>query len=88
VPGAPVFRRVLEEFKGSHLEGSVMSISQSEFLRIDSGVNFLEVQDQVTRTVFLRARLNRVSIPFLVHVSLTGADTRYYNIHEQKGIHT
>jgi hypothetical protein len=61
VPGAPVFRRVLEEFKGSHLEGFVMGISQTEFLRIDSGVNFLEVQDQVSGSVFLRARLNQVS---------------------------
>jgi hypothetical protein len=74
-PGAPVFRRPLEQFKGSHLEGFVMGISQNEFMRIDSGVNFLEVQDHVSGTVFLRARLNRVSIPLLFSVPLIVDDT-------------
>ncbi|XP_023707586.1 dorsal-ventral patterning protein Sog isoform X2 [Cryptotermes secundus] len=63
VPGAPVFKRLLEEFRGSHLEGFVMGISQNEFLRIDSGVNFLEVHDHVSGSVWLRARLNWISVP-------------------------
>ncbi|KDR21447.1 Dorsal-ventral patterning protein Sog, partial [Zootermopsis nevadensis] len=63
IPGAPVFRRVLEEFRGNHLEGFVMGISQTEFLKIDSGFNFLELQDQASGSVFLSARLNRISIP-------------------------
>jgi hypothetical protein len=43
------------------VEGFVMGISQHEFLRVDSGVNFLEVQDHVSGSVILHARLNRVS---------------------------
>jgi hypothetical protein len=62
VPGAPVYKRPLEEFRGSHLEGFVMGISQNEFQRIDSGVNFLEVHDHVSGSVWLKARLNRVSV--------------------------
>jgi hypothetical protein len=64
VPGAPVFKRLLEEFKGSQSEGFVMGISQNEFQRIDSGVNFLEVHDHVSGSVWLRARLTRVSLCF------------------------
>jgi hypothetical protein len=51
----------LDEFRGSQVEGFVMGISQHEFLRIDSGVNFLEVQDHISGSVILQARLNRVS---------------------------
>jgi hypothetical protein len=60
-PGAPVFKRYLDECRGSHVEAFVMGISQNEFLKIDSGVNFLEVQDHISGSVVLRARLNRVS---------------------------
>ena len=38
-----------------------MGITQNEFLRVDSGVNFLEVQDHISGSVALEARLNRVS---------------------------
>jgi len=38
-----------------------MGISQNEFLRIDSGVNSLEVEDHISGSVILQARLNRVS---------------------------
>jgi len=38
-----------------------MGISQNEFLRIDSGVNFLEVEDHISGSVILQARLSRVS---------------------------
>jgi hypothetical protein len=61
-PGAPVFKRYMDEFRGSHVEAFVMGISQNEFLRIDSGVNFLEVQDHNSGSVVLHARLNQVSV--------------------------
>ena len=60
-PGAPVSRKLLEEFKGSHLEGFVLSIPPAEFSRIDSGVCFLEVQDEASGIVLLQARLRHVS---------------------------
>lgn len=60
-PGAPVFKRYLDEGKGSHVEGFVMGITQHEFMKIDSGVNFLEVEDHISGSVILQARMNRVS---------------------------
>jgi len=60
-PGAPIAKQYLDEGRGSHVEGFVMGISQNEFLRIDSGVNFLELEDHISGSVILQARLNRVS---------------------------
>lgn len=41
--GAPVSKRLLEEFHGNVLEGSVSGLSQIEIFRIDSGIGFLEL---------------------------------------------
>nr|CAD7201391.1 unnamed protein product [Timema douglasi] len=60
-PGAPVSRRLLEEFQGSQLEGFVIGISPMDLMQIESGVSFLEIQDN--KTVLLRARLPQVKIP-------------------------
>lgn len=44
--GAPVARRLLEEFVGYSLEGSVTGLSPMELYRIESGIGFLEVTDK------------------------------------------
>ncbi|KAL0127431.1 hypothetical protein PUN28_005612 [Cardiocondyla obscurior] len=44
--GAPVARRLLEEFSGYSLEGSVTGLSPMELYRIESGIGFLEVTDK------------------------------------------
>lgn len=44
--GAPVYRRLLEEFSGSTLEGSFAGLSSIELYRIESGIGFLEVSDK------------------------------------------
>ncbi|XP_036140882.1 dorsal-ventral patterning protein Sog [Monomorium pharaonis] len=44
--GAPVARRLLEEFTGYSLEGSVTGLSSMELWRIESGIGFLEVTDK------------------------------------------
>jgi chordin len=62
-PGAPIAKQYLDEGRGSHVEGFVMGISQNEFLRIDSGVNFLELEDHISGSVILQARLNRIQVP-------------------------
>ncbi|XP_066589838.1 dorsal-ventral patterning protein Sog [Prorops nasuta] len=46
VQGAPVARRLLEEFNGYSLEGSVTGLSPVELYRIESGIGFLEVTDK------------------------------------------
>ncbi|GFG28843.1 hypothetical protein Cfor_08461, partial [Coptotermes formosanus] len=66
-PGAPVFKRYMDEFRGSHVEAFVMGISQNEFLRIDSGVNFLEVQDHNSGMV----KLNLLTCLFQIEVPLS-----------------
>nr|CAD7428067.1 unnamed protein product [Timema monikensis] len=60
-PGAPVSRRLLEEFQGSQLEGFVIGISPMDLMQIEAGVSFLEIQDN--KTVLLRARLPQIKIP-------------------------
>ncbi|XP_032668082.1 dorsal-ventral patterning protein Sog [Odontomachus brunneus] len=44
--GAPVARRLLEEFTGYSLEGSVTGLSSMELYRIESGIGFLEVTEK------------------------------------------
>lgn len=44
--GAPVARRLLEEFTGYSLEGSVTGLTPMELYRIESGIGFLEVTDK------------------------------------------
>jgi len=55
-----------------------MGISQNEFLRIDSGVNFLEVEDHISGSVILQARLNRVSAGGNVLNVMNGRGIRMY----------
>lgn len=43
--GAPVSKRLLEEFTGSSLEGSVTGLSPVELYRIESGIGFLLLTD-------------------------------------------
>lgn len=57
-PGAPVFRRLLDEFSGNLLEGSVTALSSLELYRIESGISFLELSDQETNTKILRGLFN------------------------------
>ncbi|CAG2067862.1 unnamed protein product, partial [Timema podura] len=45
-PGAPVSRRLLEEFQGSQLEGFVIGISPMDLMQIEAGVSFLEITRQ------------------------------------------
>ncbi|XP_046389733.1 dorsal-ventral patterning protein Sog [Ischnura elegans] len=66
VPGAPVSRRLLDEFRGPQLEGFTMNLSDSELARIEYGVAFLEVVDpspSATQQSLLRARITQVRVP-------------------------
>ncbi|XP_065200014.1 dorsal-ventral patterning protein Sog [Planococcus citri] len=62
-PGAPVARRLLEEFKGPNVEGHTFGLSQLELLRLETGVVFLDVWDKKYGQSVLRTRWEKVSIP-------------------------
>lgn len=61
--GAPVSRRLLDEFSGNHLEGFVLSISQQDLVKLESSVNFLEVVSKDTNNNLLKSKLRSIKIP-------------------------
>lgn len=63
VYGAPVNRRLLEEFSGNHLEGFVLSISQQDLVKLESSVNFLEVVSKDSNNNLLKSKLRSIKIP-------------------------
>lgn len=63
-PGAPVARRLLEEFKGPNLDGHTLGLTQFELLRLESGVVFLDVWDKKYGQSVLRTRWDKVRFVF------------------------
>ncbi|KAG5681985.1 hypothetical protein PVAND_011384 [Polypedilum vanderplanki] len=62
VYGAPVHRRLLEEFASNHLEGFVLSMSAADLAKLESSVNFLEVVSKEQNNI-LKTKLKSVKIP-------------------------
>ncbi|CAD6216074.1 GSCOCG00011273001-RA-CDS [Cotesia congregata] len=85
VEGAPVSRRLLEEFDGNILEGSVTGLSLIELFRIDSGIGFLEVVevDGNTSTKLVRTQFKaRAPLSCLPHYADNDvASVLVYNPH-------
>ncbi|XP_044584039.1 dorsal-ventral patterning protein Sog isoform X1 [Cotesia glomerata] len=85
VEGAPVSRRLLEEFDGNILEGSVTGLSLIELFRIDSGIGFLEVVevDGNTSTKLVRTKFKaRAPLSCLPHYADNDvASVLVYNPH-------
>lgn len=65
--GAPVARRLLEEFTGYSLEGSVTGLSTLELYRIESGVAFFEVTDKQSTNILKAPFKARAPISCLPH---------------------
>ena len=59
-PGAPVSRRVLDEFTTTQHEAGGISLSHAELSRIDAGVSYLDV---LLPEVQLRGEVRRVAVP-------------------------
>lgn len=62
VHGAPVNRRLLEEFNSNHLEGFVLSIASNELAKLESSVNFLEIVSKDSHNL-LKAKLKPIKVP-------------------------
>lgn len=60
-PGAPVSRRLLEEFSGHYLEGSFLDFSPYDLVKLETSVVYLEVR--TNDTVMLRGKLRSTKIP-------------------------
>lgn len=45
IPGAPVFRRLLEEFEGPTLEGFTIGLSQDELSRLNANIVHVDLWD-------------------------------------------
>lgn len=67
VQGAPVARRLLEEFAGPVLEGSVAGLSPVELHRIDSGISYLEVRDKIAGALLKAPFRTRTPLSCLPH---------------------
>ncbi|XP_015181074.1 PREDICTED: dorsal-ventral patterning protein Sog [Polistes dominula] len=65
--GAPVARRLLEEFTGNILEGSVTGLSPVELYRIESGIGLLEVMDKQTGSLLKAPFKARAPLSCLPH---------------------
>lgn len=59
-PGAPVTRRLLEEFSGSSVEGFSFALSQHELARLETSVVFLDIWDMKRGQSVLRTRWDKV----------------------------
>ncbi|XP_034941805.1 dorsal-ventral patterning protein Sog isoform X2 [Chelonus insularis] len=85
VQGAPVSRRLLDEFDGNILEGSVTGLSLIELFRIDSGIGFLEIiaVDKNISTKLLRTQFKaRAPLSCLPHYADNDvASVLVYNLH-------
>lgn len=63
VHGAPVNRRLLEEFNSNHLEGFLLSIASNELAKLESSVNFLEIVSKDSNHNLLKAKLKPIKVP-------------------------
>lgn len=59
-PGAPVTRRLLEEFNTNSVEGFVLELTPAELTRLDTGVVHFDIKDLHTSKSLLRAHWKQV----------------------------
>ena len=80
--GAQVSRRLLEEFTGNILEGSVTGLSPVELFRIESGIGFLEVTDNANGGLLKAPFKARAPLSCLPHYADNDvASVVAYNLH-------
>lgn len=61
VYGAPIHRRLLEEFASNHLEGFVLSISAADLAKLESSINFIEIVSKDQN--ILKSKFKAVKVP-------------------------
>lgn len=61
IPGAPIFKRLLEEFEGPTLEGYTIGLSQEELLRLNVNVVHVDLWDPKLGQSILKTEWKYVS---------------------------
>ncbi|KAI8035197.1 hypothetical protein M5D96_012008, partial [Drosophila gunungcola] len=61
--GAPVTRKLLEEFNGSYLEGFFLSMPSAELIKLEMSVCYLEVHSKHSHQLLLRGKLKSTKVP-------------------------
>nr|XP_016942440.1 dorsal-ventral patterning protein Sog [Drosophila suzukii] len=61
--GAPVTRKLLEEFNGSYLEGFFLSMPSAELIKLEMSVCYLEVHSKHSKQLLLRGKLKSTKVP-------------------------
>lgn len=61
IPGAPVFRRLLEEFEGPMFEGYTIGLSQEELLRLNVNIVHMDLWDPKLGQSILKTEWKYVS---------------------------
>lgn len=61
ITGAPVFRRLLEEFEGPTLEGYTIGLSQEELLRLNINIVHVDLWDPKLGQSILKTEWKHVS---------------------------
>ncbi|EDX01797.1 dorsal-ventral patterning protein Sog [Drosophila yakuba] len=61
--GAPVTRKLLEEFNGSYLEGFFLSMPSAELIKLEMSVCYLEVHAKHSKQLLLRGKLKSTKVP-------------------------
>lgn len=62
-PGAPISRRLLEEFNGNHVEGFNATLPYAELAKLETSVCFLEVRSKERNEPLLKAKLKPTKVP-------------------------
>ncbi|CAH0381797.1 unnamed protein product [Bemisia tabaci] len=86
-PGAPVTRKLLEEFVGLNMEGTTVGLSQDELLRLEAGVVYFDIRSSKTGATILKGHWKQVSVPSscLPHFSDNDVPTINFNSDPSNG---
>lgn len=62
-PGAPVSRKMLDEFSGHFVEGFFLGMTSYELAKLESSVCYLEIRSHDSDEVLLRGKLRTTKVP-------------------------
>ncbi|XP_011191110.2 dorsal-ventral patterning protein Sog [Zeugodacus cucurbitae] len=61
--GAPVTRKLLEEFSGSYMEGYVLGMPSIDLVKLENSVCYLEIHTKENNKPLLRGKLKSTKVP-------------------------
>ncbi|XP_054727208.1 dorsal-ventral patterning protein Sog [Anastrepha obliqua] len=61
--GAPVTRKLLEEFSGSYVEGYVLGMPSLDLVKLENNVCYLEIHSKENSELLLRGKLKSTKVP-------------------------